>query len=45
VKEAEDVFEPEASVAALANPIEGQLAAVAEPLHRVHMEVEHLCHL
>jgi hypothetical protein len=42
VEEAEDVVEPEPSVAALANPIERELAAVAQPLHRVDVEMQHL---
>jgi hypothetical protein len=36
------VVEPEATVASLADAIEGQLASIAQPLHRVHVKVEHL---
>jgi hypothetical protein len=42
VKEAHYVIESEPSIAALADPIERELATVAQSLHRVHVEMEHL---
>ena len=44
-QEGHHVVEPEATVAPLADAIERQLAAVTETLHRVDMEVQHLCDL
>src|SRR4051794_24783472 len=41
-QEGHHVIQPEATVASLADAIEGQLSAVPETLHRVHMEVQHL---
>ena len=43
-EEPHHVFEAEPSVAALADAIERKLPAIAEPLHRIDMEVEHLGH-
>ena len=44
-EERHHVLEAEAPVTTRADPEEGQLAAIAEALHGVHMEVEHLRHL
>src|SRR4051794_27904990 len=41
-EELHHVVEAEATVAPLADAIEGKLAAIAEPLHRIHVEMEHL---
>src|SRR6266496_4156615 len=41
-EEPQDVFQAEPSVAAPADPVERQLAPVAEALHGVDVEVEHL---
>src|SRR5206468_12860316 len=41
-EEPHHVVEAEAAVAPLADAIEGQLAAIPEPLHGIHVEVEHL---
>ena len=42
VEEAENVLEPKPTIATLADPIERELAAVAEPLDRVDVEMKHL---
>jgi hypothetical protein len=42
VEEAENVLEPEATIATLADPVERELAAVAEPLDRIDVEMKHL---
>jgi hypothetical protein len=42
VEEAENVLEPKPTIATLADPIEQELAAVAEPLDRVDVEMKHL---
>src|SRR6185503_14254273 len=42
VEEAADILQEEPAVTALAHAVVLQLAAVAEPLHRVHVEVQHL---
>src|SRR3954453_5403902 len=42
VEEAADILEQEASITALAHAVVLELAAVAEALHRVDVEMEHL---
>src|SRR5437867_1213177 len=42
VEETADILEQEASIAALAHAVVLQLAAVAEALHRIDVEMEHL---
>ena len=44
-QELHDVVEPEPTIATLAHPVERQLAAIAEPLHRVDMQMEHVSDL
>jgi hypothetical protein len=42
VEEVDHVVVAESTIAALADPEEGKLAAIAKPLDRVHVQVEHL---
>ena len=44
-QECHHVIEPEATVAPLADAVERKLSPVTEALHRVDMEVQHLCDL
>jgi hypothetical protein len=41
-EEPHHVVESETSIAPLADAVERQLAAIAEPLHGVHVKVEHI---
>ena len=44
-EELHHVLEPEPTVPALADAIEGELSAIPEPLHGVDMQMEHVGHL